>query len=115
MTPAKRGDLVLVVEDHSYSVLGMDAGVRTDAMVGIVIGIDRKGFVTRWRSTWSGPPCRIPENARVLIVSAAKIDVAAAMEAAIAHTWPGHDLQPMPFGSIDEARDFLRPFIRLAL
>jgi hypothetical protein len=108
---AKRGDLVLVVEDRRDVFIGQEAREYVAAVVGVVASIDRLGFVKRYLSTWGGAPCAMPVRARALVVSKADIDVTAAFEAARAHTWPGHT-QPKPFDSIDEAREFLRPFKR---
>ena len=105
---AKRGDLCLIVEDRRDVFIGQEAREYVAAVVGVVAGIDRLGYVKRYSSTWGGV-CAIPARARALVVSKAAIDVTAAFEAAKAHTWPGHTT-PKPFDSIDEAREFLRPF-----
>lgn len=107
--PAKRGDLVLVVEDRREFIIGQEAQEYVAAVVGIVASIDRLGHVKRYASTW-GSVCAMPARARALVVSKADIDVTAAFDAAKAHTYPGHPTQPQPFASIDEAREFLRPF-----
>lgn len=109
--PAKRGDLVVVVQRHVDTVLGKGHVAREDCVVGIVASINREGLVLRYRSVWGGEPVRLPVGGWTLIVKRRMIDVDAAFTAAKKHSWPGHPDQPKPFESIQEARDFLGAFL----
>lgn len=116
-TAAKRGDLMILVRT-SYS--WNTSFVRTpyeSVRIGVVTSATRDGNVKAWDNpfiTKSGPrsiPFRRAADDRVLLVSKDKIDVAAAMAAYRKRVYLGHN-QIMDFNSLDEAREFLRPFLR---
>lgn len=113
---ARRGDLAVLVSVRQDFVIGQGSSVSTQVDVVQVASVTREGVVKAVRSVWRDstplPLARWPHaNPQVLLVSRDRIDVEAALTAARAHAWPGHPDQPMPFDSVEEARDLLRPFL----
>lgn len=104
--PARRGDLVVFV-----SAPDREENVRVE--LGTAVSVSRAGLVLAWDSPFlsgDGPrraALRPTSGAQVMVVSAGVLDVRAAMDAYRKHTWEGHT-QIKPFGSVKEARGFLR-------
>lgn len=113
-TPARRGDLVAVVTVDRMVVIGQPATTRTRVEVGTVTNITRDGAVRKYRPVWSDHPVDLSRSRHecLYVLAADRIDVPAALDVARAHCWPGHPDQPMPFESVDELRDALRPLVR---
>lgn len=115
-TPAKRGDLaILVVTRHDYYI-GEGSRESTTVEVCEVTNITRDGIAKRVRRAGAEMPVdlsRYPRGSQIFIVPAAEIDVTAALEAAAAHPWPsGH--KGMPYASLDEVKAMLRPLRKVA-
>lgn len=115
-SPARRGDLAIVVKDSTHFVIGQGTVESTDAYVCVVTNITRQGHVVAVRMPGDHEgdrPSRLEHMGRtsVFVCSQARVDVAAAVAAAEAHTWPGHSY-PMPFESLEEARACVRPFLK---
>ena len=124
-TRARRGDLaVIVTEHHEYEI--HDGHTRsldyTTVELYTTTNITRDGRVKAVRHVryTDGPPVpldRFLRSTTVHLIPADRIDVAAATEAARAHRWPhGDKYGPgtgdfMPFASLDEARQALRPHV----
>lgn len=104
-TPARRGDLAAVVTTTRDYVIGAPTTERTSVRIGVVTSITREGIVKMvdGRKLWN--------HERTLVISATRIDVEAALAIAAAHVWPSHT-STMPYASIEEARDALRPALR---
>lgn len=109
-TAAKRG-MALVHHRHVRDyVIGQGASERDEYVVGIVTSVTREGIVKRyreagWNSEHDGPAGK---HFRGNIWLAPDLDADAAMAIAAAHTYPGHT-QVMPFASLQEVREALRP------
>jgi hypothetical protein len=115
-TKAKRGDLVAIVQEHRDYIIGQGATKHTTCQIAVVSSITREGLVkaVRWAynhgEKWDDPtPLAHLGRIETHLVPAAKIDVAAALEAAKAHSWPSGST--MPYASLDEVRDALRPHL----
>lgn len=108
---ARRGDIAVLVHPHDG---------RTDITLGVVTSVTRDGTVkARDEPLFAGSaprPLRLlhARGDRVLIVPAARIDVAAAMAAYRQHVYPGDDMI-RPFESEEEARVFLVQFATRAM
>lgn len=104
---ARRGDLaVLEVESR-------DGGrISTWYDVAKVTSVTRDGLVKTILDAWGtiAPVERRVGLRAVHVLSAQRIDVDAALRAAAEHHWPGHPDQPMPFDTLDDVRNTLRPF-----
>lgn len=113
---ARKGDLVLVERTERSYVIGQPSTERTTYEFGVVHSATRDGVVKTWSNIGYGDelvsvygrPLTRAETTYVMPKS--DINVTATLEAAKAHHWPGHPGQPMPFDSIDEAKDLARPF-----
>lgn len=116
---ARKGDLVLVERTQRTYVIGQPTEERTTYHFGVVHSATRDGQVKTWSSLGYGDQLvseygqKLSTGERTYVLPQAEIDVTAALTAAKAHHWPGHPGQPMPFDSLEEARDTVRPF-RLA-
>jgi hypothetical protein len=116
-TKAKRGDLVIVVQEHHDYIIGKGAQGHTTCEIGVVSSVTREGLVKafRWARYYGeayDDPTLLARMCRVVqtpIVPASVIDVPAAMAAAKAHQWPSGGT--MPFESLDEVREALRPHL----
>lgn len=116
---ARKGDLVLVEDvSHDY-VAGVGRSERVSYQFGVVASATRDGLVKSFRSIGWGDDL-LSESAELLrgrrCVVASRSDltsVEGVLVSAKAHHWPGHPGQPMPFDSVEDARDVVRPF-RLA-
>jgi hypothetical protein len=106
---AQRGDLIVVQHDPGYLGEG-----QVYVRVGIVTSVTRDGNVKRWKEAAFLDDC-----ARELLIAGYQasyiapkdtIDVPAALATAADHRWPG-DRPGMPYGSLSEARDALRPHL----
>lgn len=112
---AKRGDLaVIVTTSHDY-VIGTGRTVRESAELVTVTSVTRDGVVKAVRD-YSGSVrdlTRPSAGRRVLVLPAATVDATAAVTAYAERRYPSapHSSMVPPFGSVDEARSFLRPFL----
>lgn len=113
--PATRG-MVLVHHEHSSYWVNDEPGKghsveSDDFTIGVVTSVTREGIVKRFRTAGWGTdrPGPADKQFRGKVYMAPGIDPEAALEAAKAHTWPGHPEQPMPFRSLEEVRAVLRP------
>lgn len=112
---AKRGDLVVITRHHTAYVIGQDTHEYEQTKLGVVTRITRDGLVKYYSSPFS----REDDNPReqkldptreyCLIVPQSDIDVSAAMAAYKERCWDG-DTMIRPFGSIADARAFVRQF-----
>lgn len=122
-TTAKRGDLVVI---HTVATSWSASYERTETdhfEVGVVTSVTRDGNVKRWRrgddfqeSDYLGRPNRGHEMPLTgyksrRIMPAADIDVAGALATFACHVWPGHE-HTMPYGSLDEVREAMRPHLK---
>ncbi len=117
---ARKGDLILVeVTERSYAI-GQPNTERTTYRFGVVHSATRDGEVKTWSQVGYGDQLvsdygqKLHRGERAYVMPKAGIDVPAVLRAAKEHHWPGHPGQPMPFDSIDEAREAARPFKRAA-
>lgn len=115
-TPARRGDLVvLVTKVHDY-ILGQGSVERDNVEIGVVSMVSKDGLARRATVPY-GPTSELLFNIeqrrpnQVLLVDKDKIDVQAALKAYREHHWPGHPGQTKPCDSVDEAKNLLRPFL----
>ena len=69
----------------------------------------RDGVAVAWEDVRG---YRMGAKGRVLVIQSDRIDKADVLRVAREHHWPGHADQPMPFDSLDELRDALRPYLR---
>lgn len=103
---ARRGDIAALVHPHDG---------RTDITLGIVTSVTRDEMVKAWDEplfTRSEPrplSLRLSGADRVLVMPAARFDVARAMTAYRKHVYADHDMIK-PFESEDEVRGFLASF-----
>lgn len=115
-TKAKRGDLVVIVTQHSDYIIGKGSQQHTDCQIAVVSNITREGLVKaiRWAynhgEKWDEPTLlsrlgRIETH----LVPATKVDVTAALGTAKAHRWPNGGT--MPYDSLDEVREAIRPHL----
>lgn len=107
--PARRGDLVVVDRcvwrdfqqaQHEYDVMEV-TNVFRDGRVKAARALD---------SAYPQPLSRICGYERHHMVYARLIDKTAAVEAVLAHHWPGHPGLLKSFDSLDEVRDLLKSF-----
>lgn len=111
VNPAKRGDLAVVVTTHRDFVIGEGTRESVHVNLGVVTSVTRDGVVKRILDNWgSDRVLGMPDEVR--LVPKAEVD-AEACRAAMQreHTYPGHTT-PMSFASIDEAREFVRRFLK---
>jgi hypothetical protein len=110
-TPAKRGDLAILVTTRRDFYIGEGTRESTTVEVCEVTNITRDGIAKRVRpAQWDTPIdlAHYGHRHQVYIVPAAQIDVAAALKLAAEHPWPsGH--KGMPYASLDEVKAMLRP------
>jgi hypothetical protein len=123
MTTARKGDLVLIETSTRVYVVGQPSITRTEYQFGVVASATREGIVKSWQQIGWGdellsgvahPIDRTVGFRKAYVLPSAEIDVTAALQAAKAHHWPGHPGQPMPFDSLNDARECVRPFRILA-
>jgi len=109
---AKRGGLVITVEERSDLSLMGGRTVTAAYSVGVVTSITREGVIKAWRDTW-GTEQLARHNPRVTfqVGSKDRFDVDGAYEMAKAHTWPGRPT-PKDWDSLDELKAALRPYRR---
>jgi hypothetical protein len=119
-TPAKRGDLVIIVQQHRDYVIGTGSVESTTCEIGIISSVTRAGAVKAYRSPryrhepgggQSVPLAYLP-RATALLVPAASIDLEAALSVAEEHCWYGDGREfdsYRPFDSVDEVRAALKP------
>jgi len=112
---ARKGDLVLVeTVERSYRI-GAPSTETTSYSFGLVHSATRDGVVKKWSGVGYGDELvsdvgvKLRPGQRIWVLPKTEIDVAAVLQAAKTHHWPGHPGQPMPFESLDEARDVARP------
>lgn len=115
----RRGDLVLIERTERTYGIGVPSTERITYSFGVVASATRDGVMKSWYSVAYGDGDQSPvsEYQQVLtrneraayVVPKASIDVMAVMWAAKAHHWPDHPGQPMPFDSVDVAREIARP------
>ena len=120
VTPAQRGDLVVVQQHHRDSVQHGDPREYDTFTVGVVTSITRDGLVKMFKEAGhvdepdrSGRPDRgrtLPTVGfvRVLVQSAAKIDVAGSLATAACRTWELTG-SVRPYNTLDELRGALMP------
>ncbi len=109
---AKRGDLAVVVRTQRDFYQDRPTVTRTEVTFGVVTSITRDGVAKSFRDAWDHVgPVKLYGNETVYIVPRVETDVDAAMRTAREHVFPNSDT-PMPFGSLDEAKDVLRPLRR---
>jgi hypothetical protein len=117
---AKRGDLVVIVQEHRDHVIGTGTVESTTCEIGIVSNVTREGAVKAYRPAryYRTPDAAKPVSlawlprATALLIPATTIDVAAAVKAAEAHCWHGDGREfdsYRPFDSLDEVRAALKP------
>jgi hypothetical protein len=113
---ARRGNLVVLVEKVPSSA-GRPAG-SVEAKLARITGLTRDGEIRTYRPVapaqdWDA---RVERNWQGIeaFVDASRFDPERAIEIARAHTWPGHPDSPMPWSSLEEAREALRPARRAA-
>ena len=115
-TPAKRGDLAILVTTRRDFYIGESTRERTEIEICEVTNITREGVAKRVRRAGAEMPVDLahyPRSRQLFIVPSAEIDVTAALEAAAAHPWPsGH--KGMPYASLDEVKAMLRPLRKVA-
>lgn len=112
---ARRGDLVVV---HVKGPSGtLDVRYADDFYVGLVTSVTRDGQVKALRPAGTEGTWLIKHIAWKLlgswVMSVADIDVDAALSTAAAHRYPASEMT-MPYGSLDEVRDALRPHLKEA-
>ena len=113
---ARKGDLVLIERTERSYVIGQPSTERTTYEFGVVHSATRDGVVKTWSSLGYGDELvssygrQMTHRERAYVMPKSDIDVAAVLGAAKAHHWPGHPGQPMPFDSVEEARELARPF-----
>lgn len=113
MTPARRGDIVIVQTTRRAIVLGKGAMDYDRFHVGVVTNITRDGAVRKWREVGTEtvhPIDRAIGYVQHWVVSKPRVRVDDVLRAAAEHTWPGHPNQPRPFDSPDEIKALLRQF-----
>lgn len=117
MATARKGDLALIERQAVTYSTTEGRQVRTEYVFAVVASATREGVVKTY--TQAGSDCAQSMGRfyvercfveRCFVMPAADIDVAAVIEAAKAHHWPGHPGQPMAFESIEVAREIARPF-----
>lgn len=106
---SNRGDLIVVAERRRTSYIGKSSEGRIEIRVGVITNITRDGKAKKWRAAGSSVAVPIPAGATTRVESKENIDVDAAIKVAEAHTYPGHDDQPMPWDNINDVRAALRP------
>jgi len=118
---AKRGDLVVFEQRHHDFVLQGESREYDTFTVGVVTSVTRDGQVKMWRRAgnfdqgkdWRGQPDRgeaAPARmVRSYVSSSTDINVAGALATAGCHVWPSGHESPMPFESLAEVRDWLKP------
>jgi hypothetical protein len=113
---ARKGDLVLIERTERSYVIGQPSTESTTYEFGVVHSATRDGIVKTWSSLAYGDELihdygrPLTHRERAYVMPKSDIDVTAVLEAAKAHHWPGHPGQPMPFDSIEEAKETARPF-----
>jgi hypothetical protein len=118
MTPAKRGDLVVVHRVTRNYAIGQASTIHDQFDVMEVIGLFRDGRIRAVRSvdgTYAETLDRILGYQRCWVASTDRIDKLAAIEAVKAHHWPGHPGQLKSFDSFAEARAAIVPRFRADL
>jgi hypothetical protein len=129
ITRARKGDLIIVetISRNAYSVAAereaRDAGRElartvTSYGIGVVASASREGVVKAWSPVgWGGkligPDGDPLRGRRCWSLSSQEVDVAGALTAAKAHHWPGHPGQPKDFDTLAEAREVIRPFVKV--
>lgn len=111
MTPAKRGDLLLVEESRSWTGANFQSGGSSTFRLVTVIGISRDGRARKVKR-FGCSNATYGVTGRCWVIDAAGNDVAAAsaaMRARIAEDW-----QADCFDSFEAARAFLTPFRKLS-
>ncbi|MFD2422669.1 hypothetical protein [Amycolatopsis pigmentata] len=113
---AQRGDLAVIVSQVHDFIIGQPLRTRTEVDVCEVTNITRDGHVKAViKATW-GMRVEIKRwvhRHTIYIVPKNEIDVSAAMKASAENPWPsGH--AGMPYRSLGDAREALRPFRRPA-
>lgn len=130
MEKARKGDLILVEETRAnhYSVAAVREAeakgrtlpsATTTYAFGVVASATREGVAKSWFPVGYGDETvsayatlitqRFGSAPRTWVMSRKEIDVAAVMEAAKAHHWPGHPGQPQSFETFDDACAIARP------
>jgi hypothetical protein len=116
MMKARRGDIAVLVTERRTFYVGRGATVHTDVEIVQVTSITRAGVVKAVRHAGSDrimPVALLPRHT-VYVVSAAEFNIAAVLESARAHCWPGHPNRVKSYASLEEARDMLREHATLA-
>lgn len=117
---AKRGDLVIIIQQHRDYVIGTGSVESTTCEIAIVSSVTRAGMVKAFRRPSArhlpdgGPsvPLAWLPRATALAIPAATIDIEAAFAVAEGHSWHGDGREfdsYRPFDSVDEVREALRP------
>ncbi|MFM9452437.1 hypothetical protein [Streptomyces europaeiscabiei] len=114
---ARRGDVAVLERRRKVaSIKVSDQPQREDAeyTVTVVASVTRAGAVKairdlRWSDEAEPKPLeRIVGLEKVYVIPQTQVDVAAALAAARAHTYPASD-NPRPFSSMDDVRAALNP------
>ena len=113
----KRGDLVIIVQEHRDYIIGGGAQESTTCEIGIVSSISRDGVIKAFKPARysdepnGGTPVHLERLPKVILtpfIPATRIDIPAALKVARDHQWgSGHPY--MPFDSLDEVRAALKP------
>lgn len=117
MIKAKRGDLVIIVQEHHDYIIGKGTQESTTCEISIVSSVSREGVIKAFKpARYSNEPSAgdtvplkwLANVTSTPFIPASRINIAAALKAARDHQWPGG--QPyMPFDSLDEVRTALKP------
>jgi hypothetical protein len=108
---------VLVERTERTYGIGIPSTERTTYEFGMVASATRDGVLKSWFRIGYGDQI-VSEYQSILtreeraayVLSQSEIDVSAVLTAAKSHHWPDHPGQPMPFDSVEEAREIARPF-----
>jgi hypothetical protein len=118
---AKRGDLVVIAQHNRDYMLRGENREYDSFIVGVVTSVTRDGQVKMFRRAgsfdqgkdWRGQPDRgeaMPaRTVHSYVSSSSDIDVAGALATAGCHVWPSGHESPMPFESLAEVREWLKP------
>lgn len=112
---ARRGDLVAVVAERHDYIIGQERKPRTTVELAVVTSVTRDGIVKLVRHAWQSDDhkgVKLYPWESVRVVSKDTIDVAQAIEIARSHHWPTTGAGVMPFDSVDECREAIRPALR---
>jgi hypothetical protein len=115
---ARRGDVAVLERRRKVAYINVsDQPEREDAEYTVTMGasVTREGAVKAIRDLRRSdeaepkPLARIVGLEKVYVIPQTRVDVAAALAAARAHTYPDSD-DPRPFSSMDDVRAALNPY-----